>query len=147
MAANRSSRPKRNANNMLIGLENLIEKPKEERTIKSLPEEKAKDLINLIPTNEENNPVNALPNLVPAQVEKRTEPIRENVRSVPNTGEKKIGGRPRKYGVDEDTKVIGVKLRLNEVSFLEEYGGKFGGKTGYVTYLIHKEMERLGVDY
>ena len=56
---------------------------------------------------------------------------------------KRPPGRPRKFKKDEKTEVIGVRLLAEEVRFLEEYGGKYGGKTGYVTYLIRKEMERM----
>ncbi len=54
-------------------------------------------------------------------------------------------GRPRKFKENDKTEVIGVRLLENEVRFLEEYGGKFGGKTGYVTYLVREEMKKRGV--
>ena len=58
---------------------------------------------------------------------------------------KKPPGRPRKFKEDEKTEVIGVRLLSKQVRFLEKYGGQYGGKTGYVTHLVEKEMERLGV--
>lgn len=56
---------------------------------------------------------------------------------------KRPPGRPRKFKKNEKTEVIGVRLLAEEVRFLEEYGGKYGGKTGYVTYLIKQEMEKI----
>ena len=58
---------------------------------------------------------------------------------------KRAPGRPRKFAKDENTVVLGIRVKEEEALFLEEYGGKYGGKTGYVTHLIQKEMERLGV--
>ncbi len=56
---------------------------------------------------------------------------------------KRAPGRPRKFAKDENTVVLGIRVRKEEALFLEEYGGKFGGKTGYVTQLIRQEMERV----
>lgn len=56
---------------------------------------------------------------------------------------KKAPGRPRKFKKDDNTVVLGIRVLEEEARFLEEFGGKYGGKTGYVTYLIRKEMERL----
>lgn len=56
---------------------------------------------------------------------------------------KKAPGRPRKFAKDEDTVVLGIRVKKEEALFLEEYGGKFGGKTGYVTHLIRQEMDRV----
>lgn len=56
--------------------------------------------------------------------------------------EKNVGGRPRKYKPEDGAKVVSVKLKSDEIAFLEEYGGKFGGKTGYITYLVRQEMDR-----
>lgn len=64
---------------------------------------------------------------------------------VPTTNTPKKFGRPRKFKKGEDTKVCGIKMLKSEADFLEEYGGKYGGKTGYVTHLVRQEMERLGV--
>ena len=56
---------------------------------------------------------------------------------------KKAPGRPRKFAKDENTVVLGIRVKEEEALFLEEYGGKFGGKTGYVTYLIRQEMNKV----
>lgn len=56
---------------------------------------------------------------------------------------KRAPGRPRKFSKDEDTVVLGIRVKKEEALFLEEYGGKFGGKTGYVTHLIRQEMDRV----
>lgn len=93
-----------------------------------------------------------LDNLMEKPVEVNNEPV---VKDVPKVEAVKVPeiidkptpkrppGRPRKFKKDEKTEVIGVRLLAEEVRFLEEYGGKYGGKTGYVTYLIRKEMERM----
>ena len=108
---------KRRNNSMLAGLENLMEKPVE---IVNKPE--VAQTLNLI-REIENKP-----------------------QKVVSDDSKKKFGRPRKFQEGEPVKTIGVKLRASEAKFLEEYGGKYGGKTGYVTYLIREEMNRLGKD-
>ena len=56
---------------------------------------------------------------------------------------KRAPGRPRKFAKNEATVVLGIRVKQEEALFLEEYGGKFGGKTGYVTHLIRQEMDRV----
>ena len=107
---------KRRNNSMLAGLENLMEKPVE---IVNEPEVAQK--LGLIT-------------------------FKDEPQKVVSDDSKKKFGRPRKFQEGEPVKTIGVKLRASEAKFLEEYGGKYGGKTGYVTYLIREEMNRLGKD-
>ena len=118
MAANKSSRPTRDPEDMLVGLDNILGKKNESTPVKSdvSPE-----------------PISTITPI------KRVEDI-----SSPKQTKRKPG-RPRKFKEDDETFVIGVKLLVNEARFLEEYGGKYGGKTGYVTYLIREEMKRRGV--
>ena len=131
MAANRKK-----GSSLLAGLDNLVEKPVELSKIETISEEEAKELITLIPSEQKDEPPTVI------KTPKEDKPVKEAVQKAT-----KKFGRPRKFLEGEDTKVIGVKLRMNEVTFLEEYGGKYGGKTGYVTFLIRKEMERMGVDF
>lgn len=99
---------------LLTDLENLVNKPTEEST-DNVPE--VKDV---------------------ASAEEVKDP-----EAVNKPAPKRPPGRPRKFKKDDKTEVIGVRLLAEEVRFLEEFGGKYGGKTGYVTYLIRKEMERM----
>ena len=55
-------------------------------------------------------------------------------------------GRPRKYEKTDATVVLGIRVLKEEAKFLEKYGGEYGGKTGYVTHLIRKEMKRVNKD-
>lgn len=71
------------------------------------------------------------------------EPIKESFPTEKIKPTKKAPGRPRKFKKDDNTVVLGIRVLEEEARFLEEFGGKYGGKTGYVTYLIRKEMERL----
>jgi len=71
----------------------------------------------------------------------KEEPVKPEIVNKPDP--KRPPGRPRKFKKDEKTAVIGVKLLEEEVRFLEEYGGKYGGKTGYVTYLVRQEMDKI----
>ena len=155
MAASRSSRPKAD---MLSGLGNINgrarnfikteeeapeeETPKTESTVKNTatPAKKSRVEENINPPVQapvaEQAPVQAkAPSPAPTPVQQ----------SVAVAQPAKKPGRPRKFKEGEKTEVIGVRLLDNEVRFLEEYGGKFGGKTGYVTYLIREEMKRLNV--
>ena len=55
---------------------------------------------------------------------------------------KRAPGRPRKFSEDERTVVLGIRVPEHFDAFLQEHGGIYGGKTGYVTHLIRKEMIR-----
>lgn len=119
MAVNKPSRPTREPINMLSGLNNLTTRKNS----------------NLIETNTNSEIIEPTVNVEPTT---NVEPLK-NVDLV----EKRKPGRPRKFKKDANTEVIGVRLLSEEVRFLEEYGGKYGGKTGYVTHLIRQEMERI----
>ena len=152
MAAGRSSRPKAN---MLSGLGNINGKARNFINTENMDIEEINTSIN------ESEPIKEAPKEKPVkkaeeqpkQVVKEEAPIPEPIPAptqapileVPSKPAKKPG-RPRKYKEGEKTEVIGVRLLDSEVRFLEEYGGKFGGKTGYVTYLIREEMKRLNVN-
>ena len=53
---------------------------------------------------------------------------------------KRAPGRPRKFAANEKTVVLGIRVPAHYDDFLQEHGGIYGGKTGYVTHLIRKEM-------
>lgn len=81
-----------------------------------------------------------------------TDVIRQNLEEQPlkakktpskAAAKKRAPGRPRKFAKNETTVVLGIRVKQEEALFLEEYGGKFGGKTGYVTHLIRQEMDRV----
>lgn len=52
----------------------------------------------------------------------------------------KIGGRPKKY--QGECKNIKLVLPLETHNFLQEYGGKYGGVTGYIQHLVDEEINR-----
>lgn len=56
---------------------------------------------------------------------------------------KRAPGRPRKFKKNEETVVLGIRVKKEEAEFLERHGGAFGGKTGYVTLLIQEEMRNF----
>ena len=153
MAAGRTSRPKAD---MLSGLGNINGKSRnfiktdgidmesmssslnEPEPIIETPREKPAKKVEEKSTQASAPTPVTIPDPIPA-------PVKAQVVESTATPAKKPG-RPRKYKEGEKTEVIGVRLLDNEVRFLEEYGGKYGGKTGYVTYLIREEMKRLNVN-
>lgn len=90
-------------------------------------------LHNLDPNKQK--PVEEKPAPEPVKIEEPKKPTPAKKRRAP--------GRPRKFNKDEETVVLGIRVKKEEASFLEIHGGKYGGKTGYVTHLIREEMKRI----
>ena len=89
-----------------------------------------------------NDMLTGLTNLQSPQPPKEIPQVPSEPKKPHPVAEKKKPGRPRKFQKNEKTVVLGIKVKEEEARFLEEYGGKYGGKTGYVTYLIQQEMKK-----
>ena len=46
-------------------------------------------------------------------------------------------GRPKVY--EEETKFISCRLKVSNYEYAKIHGGRFGGVTGYINYLIEKD--------
>lgn len=78
------------------------------------------------------------PKPVEVQIEKEVPVVPETPRS------NNPGGRPRKFKQGTKTSFINVQLTESDVRFLEDHCGRYGGKGGYIRYLIEKERRELG---
>ena len=122
---------------LLTGLANLTETGVVNENGQSVLESRVEEKSSVISSEPAANPIE---DVTPVTI---IEPIKEPVQIESLKSPKRAPGRPRKFKKDDNTVVLGIRVLEEEARFLEEYGGKYGGKTGYVTYLIRKEMERL----
>jgi len=78
------------------------------------------------------------------QPEPTPQPVTEVAKKKPATAKKKASpGRPKKFNDINDTEILGIRVLKSEARFLEEHGGIYGGKTGYVRKLVQEEMRRI----
>ena len=104
---------------------------------------KAANFVGLDNNSSQNLTNSIIDNLESEKKDPKPEVIEELVVKAASTKKNKVMGRPRKFPKGKKTVTLGIKVLDEENRFLEEYGWKYGGKTGYVTHLIRKEMERV----
>lgn len=128
MAVGKSSRPKKEFNKMLVGLENITEKTSDEKIISktdSVEEVNPVEVINPKTINSMNTPKPALDI--------------DAIQLVQVVDKSKMG-RPKV--LTGEYKPISTRLKLENLEYAKKISGIYGGLTGYLNWLIEEDKKR-----
>lgn len=128
MAVGKSSRPKKEFDKMLVGLENITEKTSDEKTISKTD------------SVEKVNPVEIInPKTIKSMDTPKPALDIDAIQLVQVVDKSKMG-RPKV--LTGEYKPISTRLKLENLEYAKKISGIYGGLTGYLNWLIEEDKKR-----